>query len=69
MGPQLAKIGASKEILLTVDSDHKGICVLDVYGQEFTQISDFLQIALEETRIKIKRGSPKCRCLKNFCQT
>ncbi|KAL8708967.1 MAG: hypothetical protein Q9225_007521 [Loekoesia sp. 1 TL-2023] len=49
------------EELLALDTDHKNLCNVDTTSVGFTTINRFLTTVLEDTRLRIVRGSPICR--------
>ena len=52
---------ARQEELLALDSQHNTLCNIDIASTEFLTIVDFLTGALEDTRLRIVRGSPECK--------
>ena len=52
---------ARQEELLALDSQHKDLCNVDTSSTGFTAILRFLTAVLEDTRLRIVRGSPECK--------
>lgn len=51
---------ARQEELLALDSKHKDLCHIDTTSNGYAAIVDFLAAVLEDTRLRIVRGSPAC---------
>ena len=52
---------ARQEELLALDSQHKDLCNVDTSSTGFKAILSFLTAVLEDTRLRIVRGSPECK--------
>ena len=52
---------ARQEELLALDSQHKDLCSVDTSSTGFRAILGFLTAVLEDTRLRIVRGSPECK--------
>lgn len=52
---------ARQEELLALNSKHKDLCKIDTASNGYTTIVDFMTAVLEDTRLRIVRGSPECK--------
>ena len=52
---------ARQEEFLALDSQHNALCNIDIASTAYAKIVDFLTGVLEDTRLRIVRGSPECK--------
>jgi hypothetical protein len=60
MDAEFVRTRSRNEELLGIDLDHNTICNLNVTADYFERICEFIDASLQETRLKIIKGSPKC---------
>lgn len=60
MDAEFVRTRSRNEELLGIDLDHNTICNLNVTADYFERICEFIDTSLQETRLKIIKGSPKC---------
>lgn len=54
------KTGLDLERIVAIDSDHPGLCNLDVQSSYFAEMCKFIDESLEDARLRVGRGSPTC---------
>lgn len=59
---KLAVMELHTEHVIPADCDHKSLCALEVQSEAFRQISNVLETAFEDARLRIAFDSPSCKC-------
>lgn len=68
MDESFVKTGLATEQTLAIESDHPGLCNLNVHSPAFAKICRFIDIGLEDARLKISGGSPRCEFKSDPCR-